>query len=698
VALTQNEVTDEKSASGNRWPTEDIAVVGWITDRQKRADEALSDWYESAREDFHFVENKQWSDEDVLKLKEERRIAVTFNRVATTVNSIKGQEVCNRQEVRFLARRVGPVSGADPMNDAVKWVRDTCNAEDEDSDAFGDMVTCGMGWTVARMNYEDDIEGKGEVVRRDPLLMRWDPSARQKNLADRKWNQSDYWMSKDAIEERWPDADLEALALVGDGEERDSPHDATEAWKYQNNATGKNRYRDQWRVIHHVERFTKPMHRALDPTTGKMQLFSAKDFKALQERLAQVPGYPEVKSVRVNQRVYWEAWVVGNVVLQSGEAQIQSDFQYQCMTCYRERETGFWFGVVRLMLDPQRYANRMASLMMSILSTGAKGGFLYETGAFANPRKAKQDWARHDGAVEVNAGYLDKVQPKPQAAMPPGAVDMMQFAVASIRDATGVNLELLGAQSKEQPGVVEDMRTKAGMTILAPVFDAMRLYRKRQAMVLAEFVREFMSDGRLMKVLGPDGYQFVPLLRNQLSLEYDMVVDESPASRDVKEKTWLVLRELVPGLMQMGVPIPPSVVDYAPIPESLAIEIKKGIQQKSQQPPPPNPEVQKAQAQVQGQLAIAQAKAQATQQTEAARAQADVAIEHDKAQVNLQLQQMKLAMDQQAGQQQAHQQMVTSLLETIINNMGKVAAARVTASQDQDAEAAQYAKAGAYPQ
>lgn len=695
MALTPNEVTDEKPAGGNRWPTEDLAVVSWVADREKQADQGLSDWYELARTDFNFAENKQWDDADVLKLKSENRLAVTFNRIATTVNSIKGQEVCNRQEAKFLARRVGPVSGAEPMGDAVRWVRDGCNAEDEDSDAFGDMVTCGIGWTCARMNYEDDIEGKGEVVRRDPLLMRWDPSARQKNLADRRWNQSDYWMSKEAILERWPDADLAPLALLGDSPaERETPHDATEAWKYQNNQ-GNAHYQGQWRVVHHVERFTKPVHKVIDPTTGKVQLYSSADFAKIKEQAKQFPGYPPIKSVKVNQRVFWEAWTVGNVVLHSGEAEIQADFQYQAMTCYRERETGYWFGVVRLMLDPQRYANRLASLMMSILATGAKGGFMFETGAFANSKKAKQEWAKHDGAVEINAGFLEKVIPKPQSQMPPGAAEMMQFAIGSIRDATGVNLELLGAQNKEQPGIVEDMRTKAGMTILAPVFDAKRLYIKRQAIVLCEFVQKFLSDGRLIRVLGPEGQKFIPLLRDPSSVEYDIVVDESPASRDVKERTWLVMKELIPGMMQMGMPIPPTVLDYAPIPESLALDIKKAIAQKAQQPPQPPPEVMKAQAQAQAQQQIAMVKAQASQATEQARAQADVAIEHDKAQVQMQLAQMKMALDQKFQMQEASMSQHTEFLKAIIGAISKVEAARVTASMDTGEE---FVKPEAYPQ
>jgi len=698
VQVTPNEVTDDKGGEGKPWPTSDEDVIQWVAQRQKDAEQGLGEWYEQAKTDFAFSETRQWSEDDVAKLEHEKRVAVTFNLVHRTVNSICGQEVANRQEVKFLPRRLGDVQDAsDPMSSAVKWFRDNCNAEDEDSDAFRDMVICGMGWTCTRMDYEAKEEGEPVVERRDPLLMRWDLAARRKNLADKKWVQSDYWMTKEAIQDRWPDADISALTNI-DAPNNADPIDATENWKYKNDASGYEKFKDQWRVVHHVERFTVPVHRVIDPVSQKIMSLTPEQFSDLKEKAAQIPGMPVPTSVPGRKRVYWESWSVGKTALNYGVAKIQNGFQYECMTCVRERETGYWFGVVRLQIDPQKYTNRMGSLLMSILATGAKGGALYETGTFANPKKAKQDWARHDGMVEVNPGRLNSVVPKPQAQMPPGSVDMMQLAMSMIQDVPGINIEMLGQQKNDQPGIVEDMRTKAGLIILASVFDAKRLYVKRQGLILAEFVTKFLSDGRLIRIWGPQGQQFIPLVRNPEVTEYDIVVDESPASRDVKERTWIVLKEIMPGMMQMGVPIPPSVVDYLPIPESLANDFKRSMAMKASQPPQPPPEVLKAQAQANSAIQVAQTKAAVQAHAEQARMAADVQIEHDKAQVQLQLNAMKQAQDAHFQQQQAVLQQHTTILTAIINQIGKVAAAEVTASKDTDSDARNFTSASAYPQ
>lgn len=709
MSLTDNEVEEAgKETPSNVWPKDDADVLAHVNDCRKRSDNALSGWYEDARIDFQFAEGKQYTDEDITKLESEERVAATFNRVLPVINAILGQEVCNRQEVRYLPRREGEVSMADPMNDAVKWAREQCNAEDEDSDAFSDMVTCGMGWTVTRMDYESNADGMPVVERRDPMLMRWDASARRKNLADARFVQADYWMRPEDVEDKWPEADITTVTSIEGPTDRKQPHDATEAWKYKNDAAGKDNYNGEIRVIHHVERYQVNKWRMVDPKTNSMREYTDAEYAKIKKTAKEV-GVDLPKCVRIKGRVFWEAWTVGGVVLESGEAAPQKGTVYNAMTCYRERETGYWFGVVRMMRDPQRYANRLMSLMLSILATGAKSGMLYETGAFVSPRTAKRDWAKHNSAIELTPGAIanQKVMPKPQQTMPQGAAELMQFAIASIRDVTGVNVDMLGGADRDQPGIVEDMRTKAGLTILAKVFDALRLYRKRQGILLAEFVERFISDGRLVRVLGPVGEKFIPLMRNPEATEYDVVVDESPASRDVKERAWFAIQTMLPAVMQAGIPIPKTVLDYAPIPQSLAIEWKQEIAKKEAQGPQPNPMVQAEQIKAQARLAEHQAeaaskerlaqiaaqheqqleglKAQKSALTEQAQMQADIQVQNFKAQLQAQLEAAKAEYANQLDLLKAQHEQSTKLEIAQLDAATKLEVAKISKGIDADA-------------
>ena len=97
-------------------------------------------WRKEAREDFDFEAGEQLNEEDKAILQDAKRPIVIFNRVGTTVDCVSGQEVGNRQEVQFLPRRQGVVMKNELLTSAAKWFRQQCDAEDEESDAFRDLV------------------------------------------------------------------------------------------------------------------------------------------------------------------------------------------------------------------------------------------------------------------------------------------------------------------------------------------------------------------------------------------------------------------------------------------------------------------------------------------------------------------------------------------------------------------------------
>jgi len=55
-------------------------------------------------------------------------------------------------------------------------------------------------------------------------------------------------------------------------------------------------------------------------------------------------------------------------------------------------------------------------------------------------------------------------------------------------------------------------------------------------------------------------------------MEFDVVIDTAPASVNVKQQTFETLQMFLPAAMKMGIPVPPSLLKYLPIPESLAAD------------------------------------------------------------------------------------------------------------------------------
>jgi hypothetical protein len=170
----------------------------------------------------------------------------------------------------------------------------------------------------------------------------------------------------------------------------------------------------------------------------------------------------------------------------------------------------------------------------------------------------------------------------------------MEFAVNSMPQVTGINLELLGLVQKEQAGVLEAQRKQAGYAILAVFFDSLRRYRKMQGRVMLHYIQEYISDGRLVRIQGQNGNeQYVPLVRNRDTAKYDVIVDEAPMSANQKEAVWGMLTQMLPILQKQPVPMEvwQEFLRYSPLPSSVSGKIGQALAQAAQ----PDPEQQQMQ-------------------------------------------------------------------------------------------------------
>src|SRR4051812_30176918 len=91
-------------------------------------------------------------------------------------------EINGRHEEAFLPRGTEDTAANEVLSAASKWMSDECDGEDEESEAFDDCCTTGMGWTEDRMQYEDDPSGLWDQSYVDSLEMYWDRTCRKRNL------------------------------------------------------------------------------------------------------------------------------------------------------------------------------------------------------------------------------------------------------------------------------------------------------------------------------------------------------------------------------------------------------------------------------------------------------------------------------------------------------------------------------------
>src|SRR5262245_24074314 len=200
-----DELENEAPASGPSSDDDEDNLLRKLKRWENQAKQHWSGWREEARLSYDFVAGNQWSADDKAALLDQMRQPVTFNRIAPMVDAVTGAEILNRQEVRYSPREIGDVQVNELITAADEWARDLADTEDEESDAFADVVITGMGWTETRMDYAEDPEGRIIDDRIDPLEMLSDPQAKKRCIADARFIIRSRWREKKDLKKAWQD-------------------------------------------------------------------------------------------------------------------------------------------------------------------------------------------------------------------------------------------------------------------------------------------------------------------------------------------------------------------------------------------------------------------------------------------------------------------------------------------------------------
>jgi hypothetical protein len=203
---------------------------------------------------------------------------------------------------------------------------------------------------------------------------------------------------------------------------------------------------------------------------------------------------------------------------------------------------------------------------------------------------------------------------------------LQEFSISSIRDVTGVSVEMLGLADREQAASLEYQRRQSAMTILASLFNGLRHYRKLQGRTLLEQLK-LLPPGVLVRILvdpevekakfaaaveqwkqaaqmaaqqgqmPPPPPQPSPELlmlgeteeptKVQMPFDpakfglgpdarFDVIVDETPSSPNQKEATWAALQPFMDKLPPTAIK---KALQYSPLPETAATEIGDAIEE-----------------------------------------------------------------------------------------------------------------------
>lgn len=610
-----------------------IKLKGWYQKDIVRVQE----WRKEAREDFKFFSGDQWSADDKAALAAKNRVPVVFNRIAPIVNAVVGSEINNRREVQYIPRELGDAQANEVLTAAGEWFRDQTGAEDEESDAFEDTVVCGMGWTDTRLDFEEDPDGAPKIERIDPMEMVWDCNASKSNLqdAERLFRVKEFSWAE--ARELFPNVERGLLnaSWARSGVEGVSPHDQDRADLYEDDDNqGSASYQRNCLIVEARWFQREPFYRGPDLETQEIREYTEEQVSLLRKKY---PGFPAVKQTR---KIVRRAFIGKDILEDPDKPQVPPGmFGWECMTGYKDKAESHFYGVVRSAKDPQRWTNKFFSQVMFLLNSQSKGGIAAERGAFENDREAEASWAKSDEITWMAKNGIEKIKDKAPAQFPAGFFTLFQESKDEITQVTGLSPEFIGTREVTQAGVLEMQRRQSSLNLLASLFNSLRRYRKRQGKTMLYLIQNFLSDGRLVRIVGDDKKQYVPLTKeNVASSTYDIIVDDAPTSPNEKERTWGILMQLLPLVKDLMSPdMLLEALKTSPLPASMVDKMqKKMVEQQQQQSQQPSPE----------QMAM-EAKAQELQMNMQAK-QADAQLKLQGQQADLQIAQAKGELDVKA--------------------------------------------------
>lgn len=561
-------------------------------------DHHWSEWRKEARQAFDLVAGRQWEPAEKERLEAMDRVAPVFNKLAPLIDAVSGAEIMGRQEVRYYPRQVGSSAKNEILTKGAAWIRDRCDADQEESEAFRNSFTCGLGWTETALEHDEEPEGQIGVSSIDPLEMTADPSAKRNNLTDARYLRRRKAMNEDAYCEAFPAyADLASEPSPYSFKTLIVNNPRTRYEGTNDSADDIDTPEEGEIMIDEYQWFElEPYWRMSDPETGEHLDMTQEDYEDVR---AEMEAYNmQIDAVQLRRRRYWRAFVCGNTLLGDPEELVDGEFTYKAITGKRDRNKRQWYGLVRPMTDPQKWLNQFLSQLLAIMAASTKGGVLHEEGAIEDTAAFDKTWAAFGGRTVVRAGALsgNEIQQKQATPYPNGIDRLLTIASDALRESTGVNPELLGMVDREQAGVLEHQRKQAAYGILSVYFDNFRRYRRIQGRLLLKIIKYLPAD-YLVRIVGDDGLaKYVPLLKGDEDLEkFDVIVDEAPAGPNQKTQVWGMIIQLMPYLkdtIPQNSPFWSEVIKYTPFPDDLATKMSEALAQ----PDAPDPAAQAAAA------------------------------------------------------------------------------------------------------
>ena len=180
----------------------------------KNALSATSTWRQNAKQDYEFMQGKQWDDADIKKMREAGRPSITINRIRPVINLLCGYASQNETEPDFLPRSEEDDRVSRVAKGITKYCLDRANYQRNKGKCFRDKIICGLAnyWVHYEFDYAK-LDGEIRIDRVSPFDVFVDPECSQEDLSDAQYIGRYSWESPSKLKQVYPDKAVEIDTL-----------------------------------------------------------------------------------------------------------------------------------------------------------------------------------------------------------------------------------------------------------------------------------------------------------------------------------------------------------------------------------------------------------------------------------------------------------------------------------------------------
>ena len=625
-----------------------------------------------------FFAGNQWAASDLAALSLQRRPALTINKIKSTIQTVQGEQILNRNEVVFRPAAGASAETADALtkvwmqiaqNNQLPWVR---------SQVFDDGIIRSRGFYDVRLDFTDSMQGEVRITALNSKNVVIDPDAEEYD--------PDGWA--DVFITKW--LTYQDLAILYDEQDAELLRDrdiSTFPYMYDSIDRVRDRFAGQAlqgsyygihdkdgvrRNIRALERqhkvLTKQKHFVDNEMGDTRPIPDGWDRDKIASVIEKAGGTLSVIDKLVR-RIRWQVQA-DNVLLHDDWSPYK---HFTVVPYFPQFRYGLSTGIVEDLLGPQEMLNKVSSQELHVINTTANSGWKVKAGALRNMSIEDLEASGATTGLVLELDEVDSAE-KIQPNQTPTGLDRLSYkAEEHIKTISNVSDSMQGNDREDVAAKAIAYKQQRSSVNHSKAHDNLERTDWLLARNVLDVVQAYYTEPRIIHITHDDptheteevGINQVDsesgAIINDLTVgEYSILISSAPSRVSLEDSQF----EQALGMRREGIQIPDSVLiensrlmRRAEIIKQMteAANSPEAQQQAQLQMRQMQAEVAKLEAEV-GKIQAETAQKGADAQIKTNEAQgggdAQANIELQKMQAELEMEQRRLDMEMQAKQQE----------------------------------------------